>query len=299
MNKFILLFIFSTYINAVLSQTVTVTGQCMTGSIVLTQIPDIDGKTAFEGTGTVAGNAGVQVNVFWLPAPDNLWVLAFDGQPYFQNACNTTTPWGTGNGSCPWSQVSGQSCTGAAALSINVNGALPVNLTGFAARVNNNNVILNWKTTGEQGNKGFEIQRSTDGITWKNIGYVDADMNLANEKSYEFIDVNPQPGKSAYRIRQIDTDGKFSYSSIAAVQFLQSGFYSLARKTGSNIFQLNIAAMAEKVDLLVLDAGGKKLNFKSGVSGSQFIDIGKYPKGLYLLQIRKGNEMFTEKMIKF
>ncbi|MEP7230703.1 MAG: hypothetical protein ABI691_10655 [Ginsengibacter sp.] len=56
-----LLFTFfcTTSLNA---QTVVVSGQCMTGTITLNPIGNIDGKPAFEGTGTVQGFPNVQIN---------------------------------------------------------------------------------------------------------------------------------------------------------------------------------------------------------------------------------------------
>ena len=299
MRKIYLLFFFSIYVNTIQSQTVTVSGECMTGSIVLTPIPDVNGKMAFGGMGTVGGFAGVQVNVYWMPAPDDLWVLAYDGQPYFQNACNTSSPSSTGNVSCPWSAVSGQTCTGGNPLGIAVAGVLPVTIMNFTARINNKQVVLNWKTASENNNKGFEIERSQAGINWKGIGFVSGNINSSVERSYQFSDANPVSGKGIYRLRQIDQDGKFSYSLITSVQYLKSGFYSIAGNRGNNIYQLNIEATSEKVNLSVIDAGGKKLIIKPSAIGVQYIDISKFPSGIYLLQIIKGTEIFTEKLIKF
>ncbi len=299
MRKLYLLFFFSIYVNTIQSQTVTVSGECMTGSIVLSPIQDVNGKMAFGGMGTVGGFAGVQVNVYWMPAPDNLWVLAYDGQPYFQNACNTSSPSSTGNISCPWSAVSGQTCTGASPLDIAVAGVLPVTIMNFTARINNKQVVLNWKTASENNNKGFEIERSQDGVNWNGIGFVGGNINSSVERSYQFSDVNPLSDKAVYRLRQVDQDGKFSYSIIASVHYLKSGFYSIAGNAGNNIYQLNIEATTEKVRLSLFDAGGKKLVFKPAATGVQYIDISKFPSGIYLLQIRKGTETFTEKLIKF
>ena len=87
---YLLLFIFF-HITSPKAQTVDRFRSCITGTITLNSIGDIDGKPAYENTGTVEGIAGVQVDVYWL-TPDNLWVLAFDGQPYFQNSCTSALP---------------------------------------------------------------------------------------------------------------------------------------------------------------------------------------------------------------
>ena len=84
MRKLYLLFFFSIYVNTIQSQTVTVSGECMTGSIVLSSIQDVNGKMAFGGMGTVGGFAGVQVNVYWMPAPDNCGYLLMMASPIFK-----------------------------------------------------------------------------------------------------------------------------------------------------------------------------------------------------------------------
>jgi hypothetical protein len=299
MKPFYLLLIILFYAPSIKSQTVIVSGQCMTGSITLDPIGDIDGKPAYEGTGTVDGIAGVTVDVFWMPAPDNLWVLAFDGQPFFQNSCDTTLPWGTGNAACPWTSVAGQSCTGASPLTINGAGALSVNLISFTAKIDNKQVIVNWKTSGETNNKGFDIQRSPDGINWKNIGFVNGNLNSAIERSYQFGDLKPLQGKNFYRLRQVDLDGKYSYSIVVSVNFLKAGFYSIYGNPGNGIYQVNFDVTTEKIELSMIDAGGKRMMTKTTGAGVQTIDISNFPSGIYLLRIRKGTDLFTEKLVKF
>ena len=299
-KPFYLLFItLLCYATSITSQTVNVSGECMTGSIVLDPIADIDGKPAYEGTGTVDGFSGVQVDVYWMPAPDNLWVLAFDGQPYFQNSCNTAMPPATG-GSCVWTHVTGQPCTGAAQLDIMGTGTLSVKITSFTARKKDKGVVLNWQTGSEINNKGFEIQRSADVINWTKIGFVNGSIYSSAEKNYQFSDANPHSGKNFYRLLQHDIDNKGSYSFIVSVNILKSGFYSISNNPGNGQYKLHIETTAERVDYLVIDAGGRKIMSKINIgTRDQSIDISTFPSGIYLLRIRKGADLFTEKLVKF
>jgi hypothetical protein len=282
MRKLYLLFFFTTFFIVARSQNITVAGECINNPIVLNQITDVDGKVAYEATGMVDGNAGV-VDVYWIGAPDNVWVLAFDGQPYFQNSCNTVAPPGTGNASCLWSAVSGQTCTGGAALAITGSGVLPITISSFTAAVSNSQVILKWKTASENNNKGFEIQRSQDGVNWIVLGFVGGNTNSSVEKNYAFLDVNPLSGIGFYRLRQVDQSETFSYSAVASVKFLRANFYSIIRNNGSNRYQLAIEPSTQPVGLALIDAGGKQLMLKMGVTGVQYIDISHFPSGIYLL----------------
>jgi hypothetical protein len=293
------LFIALFYSISIKAQTVSVSGECITGTVILNPIGDIDGKPAYENTGTVDGNANVQIDVFWMPAPDNLWVVAFDGQPYFQNSCNTPLPPATPSSSCSWTGVLGQTCDGANPLSVLGTGTLGVKITGFTARKNNKDIILNWKTSNEINNRGFEIQKSADGINWKKIGFVNGSINSSVEKDYQFADANPFSGKNFYRLLQLDVDNKGTYSSVVSVKFLQQGFYSISNNPGNGLYHLHIDQGTEKINFSVIDANGRKILSKvNNGAQDQTIDITNYSSGIYLLKIQKGNDLFTEKLIK-
>ena len=146
------------------AQTITVDGACISGPVVLSQIADANAKPAFEGTGTVLTIPNTVIDILWLPTPDNLWVLSFDGQPYFSNSCALDNPPGTANASCNWIPVTGMGCTGGTALSITGDVVLPVSLIDFAVYKNGDEALLKWKTLLEVNNKGFGIQKSNDAL---------------------------------------------------------------------------------------------------------------------------------------
>lgn len=280
------------------AQTITVGGQCMSGNITLNKIADVNGRSAYQGTGTVDGISGVTVSVYWLGAPDNLWVLDFDGQPFYYETCNTSEPTGTSNGSCPWTEAIPGGCTGAAPLYVSGLVSLPVDLTGFTAQKNNNNdVDLKWKTSSENNNKGFDVQRSKDLVSWTTIGFVNGKGDAATESNYLFTDKEASAGKNYYRLLQIDFDGNKKYSSIVNVDLPQKAYYAITNNPGNGLYHIRIGA-AEKVELSVLDLSGRRLMNKIVGPGVQEINISAHPAGTYLLQIRRGDELVTEKLVK-
>ncbi|MEO8412071.1 MAG: T9SS type A sorting domain-containing protein [Ginsengibacter sp.] len=286
------------YATSLKAQTVIVSGQCIMGTITLKSIGDVNGKPAYEDTGTVQGVSGIQIDVYWLSAPDNLWVLAFSGQPYFQNTCNITTPPPTGE-SCVWAAVPGQTCTGANPLLIAGTGTLAVKIAGFTASKKDNGVVLNWQTATELNNKGFDIQRSPDAINWNKIGFVNGGINSSIERRYRFNDAHPLSGQNFYRLIQLDLDNKATYSSIVSVKVLSSGFYSISNNPGSGLYRLHIEPITEKINYFVIDADGRKIMSKiyNGL-GDEIIDISHYASGIYLLRIQVGNNVFNERLIK-
>jgi hypothetical protein len=70
----------------------------------------------------------------------------------------------TNNHNYAESALSANTCT--------ISGGLPVILINFTASKVNSSVVLRWTTTSEHSNKGWNIQGSTDGINFSNIGFI-------------------------------------------------------------------------------------------------------------------------------
>ena len=96
--------------------------------------------------------------------------------------------------------------------------ALPIELTSFSVKYIPHTMQLDWETASEINNKGFEIQRSTDGITFNKIKWLDAQAGNRQTKSYSFVDENINYNTNYYyRLKQMDFNGVSSFSSVQIV----------------------------------------------------------------------------------
>ncbi|KAA0993660.1 T9SS type A sorting domain-containing protein [Dyadobacter aurulentus] len=94
---------------------------------------------------------------------------------------------------------------------------LPVKLVRFEGILAaDGSARLEWETAEEYNNAGFEVQKSTDARQFENIGWVDGAGDIKVSKQYQFID-NQLVTTSYYRLKQVDTDGQFSFSKIIRV----------------------------------------------------------------------------------
>lgn len=112
---------------------------------------------------------------------------------------------------------------------ITVSGVLPVELTSFTAAGIKDGVQLKWETASETNNKGFDIERSSDLKSFTTIGFVSGNGTTAGKSSYVFTDKNPAAGKQYYRLKQMDFNGTFEYSKIAAVDFSAPKAFGLSQ----------------------------------------------------------------------
>jgi hypothetical protein len=113
------------------------------------------------------------------------------------------------------------------------NSPLPVELTSFTANVNDKSVNLIWQTATEVNNYGFEVERAANlrGLQngnqdsnlggFSTIGFVQGNGNSNSTKEYSFTDkmLNLNLNLNlTYRLKQIDIDGKFTYSDVVEVE---------------------------------------------------------------------------------
>jgi hypothetical protein len=100
---------------------------------------------------------------------------------------------------------------------------LPVELTSFSASNNSRTIQIKWVTSTEKNCSKFEIERAllkTNGesLSWLNVGSVQASGTSTSTKNYSFTEKNMQAGKYQYRLKMIDYDGSYKYSSIVEVE---------------------------------------------------------------------------------
>jgi len=100
---------------------------------------------------------------------------------------------------------------------------LPVTWLSFEGEKQGNIIHLNWQTASEINASKFEVERTYNGINWEQIGKVKAVGNTNSISSYKYIDKHygieyPETEFVYYRLKQIDIDGTFSYSSIVQIK---------------------------------------------------------------------------------
>jgi hypothetical protein len=164
-------------------------------------------------------------------------------------------------------------------------GALPVSLLSFTAQKNRNTVVLNWATSSEQNNKGFEVQRSSDGINFNRIGWVDGVGNSSSLQNYSFTDAAPAKGKNFYRLNQVDIDGKAKLSAIRKIDFNSPFDITIYPNPATDV--LNVQVSKNISGIKIVDAQGKLIWQQENNTGllSIPVSVQKLTAGLYILEV--------------
>ncbi|MBK8550298.1 MAG: T9SS type A sorting domain-containing protein [Ignavibacteria bacterium] len=141
---------------------------------------------------------------------------------------------------------------------------LPVELASFAANVNKNNVVLNWTTTTETNNQGFDIERSLVGSNeWTKAGNVSGNGTTNEAKSYSFAE-RLTTGHYNYRLKQIDFNGGVNYHNLSnevvvgvpSVYALSQNYPNPFNPTTKIDFELPYDG---KVSVLLYDISGREV----------------------------------------
>jgi hypothetical protein len=175
---------------------------------------------------------------------------------------------------------------------------LPVNFTDFTVTKSKNDAILDWKVDGQTANTAtYQIERSTDAIQFSTIGSVNAKPS-ASKASYQYNDVNAlttvEQGNIYYRIKQIDRDGKFSYSSVRSVRVvptpIQMGAFPNPVRDLTKI-QFDFKGQ-RNINFTLADMNGKVLQtitFKAKPGQNTMdLNLGNYASGTYKLTLKDG-----------
>jgi hypothetical protein len=184
--------------------------------------------------------------------------------------------------------------------------SLPVSLSEFKATVNTSDVVLSWKTDFENNNRGFDIQRSNDGINWYNVGNLNGAGQSTTVKTYSFTDHQLAPGKYFYRLRQNDFDGKSTYSGVVTALINGKGVVSLYQNypnpfnTTSTIrFDL---PSTQKIRLSVIDLAGREVQVlvnELGQAGTHqaVINAAALQRQVYLVRLQTESGVLTKAIL--
>jgi len=97
------------------------------------------------------------------------------------------------------------------------NTKLPITLISFEAIKKENAVELKWQTAAEFNNNYFAVERSSNGFDFSEIERVEGAGSYVGLLSYHTVDAAPLAGQSYYRLKQVDFDGKFTYSKVVSL----------------------------------------------------------------------------------
>ena len=171
--------------------------------------------------------------------------------------------------------------------------ALPVRWLNVIAENKSTSIKVSWSTASEIDNKLFEIERSSDGKSFKTIGQKSPEYNATIISNYAFMDNNPTKGINYYRIKQIDLNGKSSFSPVASVNFDSE---QLLRITNFDQRSIRISGIEGNASLQIFDVDGKVVAFRQ-INNNESYDFENLRNGVYFCRVENNNQSVTLKFV--
>jgi hypothetical protein len=166
-------------------------------------------------------------------------------------------------------------------------------------------VELKWKTATEVNNSGFTIERKSETTSWKQVGYVKGSGNSNQPREYSFTDLPAGDIKFQYRLKQIDNNGKYTYSDLVNIILNVPVNYSLEQNypnpfnpTTNIRFELPEAThVTIKIFNLLGQEIGTLINgdLAAGYQSVTF-DASRYASGTYVYRLEAGKYSQVKKM---
>jgi trimeric autotransporter adhesin len=184
-------------------------------------------------------------------------------------------------------------------------GTLPISLLSFTGKLQKDNVQLNWLTSFEQNSKGFEIEKSLDGVSFRKIGFIKSAGNSNITRSYTFTDPQRAVEYNFYRLKMVDLDNTYEYSDVVLVKNagIQQDVF-IAGNPVSDKLTIQFARIPEdKVSVAVYDMKGRMIYQKQFGTVSQPtlpIELGNraIAHGIYSVKVEVGGKIYNLKAMK-
>ena len=173
---------------------------------------------------------------------------------------------------------------------------LPVELLSFNATAKNKTIDLKWSTASERNSAYFNVEQSTDSKTFLNIGQVKSFGTTNAQQAYAFLDEKPNNGINYYRLRQVDLDGQEVVSKVVSVLSTAKGNSKIKIFPSHTEGSLSIESGALAIDNIQVFNNVGQLVLSSGATSR--LDLSAMPSGLYLVQVKAGGVVATEKVFK-
>jgi len=143
---------------------------------------------------------------------------------------------------------------------------------------------LDWITYQESGNDYFELQRSADGTNYNAIAKIPSKAPRGTSTSklqYTYPDYAFVSGRNYYRIRQVDINGRQTYTSVVTLENLRS---AASLSVSPNPAMDKIQVLVPEAGIIsIVDINGKTVQ-QADVTSVTTIDISALQAGAYFIR---------------
>jgi hypothetical protein len=148
---------------------------------------------------------------------------------------------------------------------------------------------LQWEVD-EQDNTGFYIEHSFNGKSWESIAFVGSDNHAKANNQYSYTHVNNSNGNQYYRIKQVNKDGKESYSDIRTIALNNNNPVFIWPNPATDQLKITTQSTRGSANVQIFDLSGRMVSQKQLQPNTiNSIAINSLPTGTYIVKVETGN----------
>ena len=184
---------------------------------------------------------------------------------------------------------------------------LPLIINQFNGNYSDGIIQLSWSSYSEINIAHFDIERSTDGNNFRQIGRVNTlSGQLNSNANYGYLDITAQRGINYYRLAIVDNNGNYTYSKTIMVNVDIKGISVMVVYPNpfSKRVQIRVNAdKAEKVAINIINSNGILMSTQSAQTqmGDNNITVNKVdalPGGVYYIEVVSSTRSLKTKVMK-
>ena len=186
--------------------------------------------------------------------------------------------------------------------STSLNNPLPISLLSFNVKKQLKEALLEWETASEINNKEFEVQHAVNGLDFTTFKIIEGAGNSSQLLKYSSLHRAPINGINYYRLKQIDFNGEYTYSTIKTIDFnLEDEFTMYPNPTNqTTTIYYNPKLDINHID--VFDNLGRNIMAISPINspenGQLLLDFKAFNSGMYYVRIYLKDKVITKKIVK-
>jgi hypothetical protein len=174
---------------------------------------------------------------------------------------------------------------------------LAINLLSFTGAKEDRSNVLKWSTAEDGTTQFFILEKSKNSFNWEIISNEilakGADKNL-----YTFYDENPFLGNNFYRLRIVDTKGKFKYSNVVTLVNNNAGNISIYPNPTASELNINLQQLNGVSTILLLNTSGQILQQIQAEQNISTLQLETFAAGTYMLKVVNKQQQFVYKILK-
>lgn len=183
---------------------------------------------------------------------------------------------------------------------MNTTASLPVELISFSGKDGNDGIKLEWETASETNNAFFLLEHQLPDGRFDVIHEISGRGDTQELTKYHYTHANPYPGVNYYRLKQVDFDGKFTYSSVIAVQapdnLEENQLIIFPTTTSDKIYLKSTSHNFYGEEVIISNALGQEV--KRFPKNTTAFDVASLEEGSYYLILRGAGKKIVKPFMK-